>query len=387
MRLFHLIKEDDRIGLAAHRLGQLSALVVADVAGRRADQARDRIFLHIFAHINAHEVVLIVKKHLGKRLCQLGLAHARRAEEQEGADRAARITDARAGAQDGIRYAGDGLLLADHAAVQNFIKTQELIPLPLHQLGNGNARPTRHDAGDLLFGDLVTQKGVLPLFIIRFFFFCGELFFKRRQPPELQLGRLVQVVAVLGALDLRFYRLDLLADPLRLADVLLFPLPARFHFIKLRAQVGKLLADAAEMLLGELIGLLFQGGLLDLELHNFARDLVKLGGHRVHLGFDKGAGLVDQVDRLVGQETVGNIAVGQRCGCDQRGIVDLHAVIDLVALFEAAQDGNCVLHGRLRHQNGLKAAFKSRILLDIFAVFVKRGGTDAMQLPSRQHGL
>ena len=38
-----------RVGLAAHRLGQLAALLVAHVSRRRADQAGDRVFLHVFA--------------------------------------------------------------------------------------------------------------------------------------------------------------------------------------------------------------------------------------------------------------------------------------------------------------------------------------------------
>ena len=36
--LFDLVEEDDRVGPAADRLGQLAALFVADVAGRRADE-------------------------------------------------------------------------------------------------------------------------------------------------------------------------------------------------------------------------------------------------------------------------------------------------------------------------------------------------------------
>ena len=98
MGLFDLVEEDDRVGLAAHRLGELAALLVADVSRRRADQAADREFLHVFAHIDAHDVALIVEERLRERLGELGLADARRAEEEEGADRAALVLDARAGA-------------------------------------------------------------------------------------------------------------------------------------------------------------------------------------------------------------------------------------------------------------------------------------------------
>ena len=49
------------------------------------------------------EVLLVVKQRLGQRLGQLGLADARRAEEQERAERAVRVLDAGAAALDGLR--------------------------------------------------------------------------------------------------------------------------------------------------------------------------------------------------------------------------------------------------------------------------------------------
>src|SRR2546427_5863028 len=45
---------------------------------------------------------------------------------------------------------------------------------------------------------------------------------------------------------------------------------------------------------------------LDLELHDAALDLVDLLGHRVDLHPDAGRRLVHEVDRLVGQEAVGD---------------------------------------------------------------------------------
>ena len=63
-------------------------------------------------------------------------------------------------------------------------------------------------------------------------------------------------------------------------------------------EVRGLLAQGLESLLRRLVLLLLERRLLDLELHHLAGDLVELGGHRVDLGADHGAGLVDQVDRL-----------------------------------------------------------------------------------------
>jgi hypothetical protein len=38
MRLLDLVEEHHGVRLAAHRLGELAALVIADVPGRRADE-------------------------------------------------------------------------------------------------------------------------------------------------------------------------------------------------------------------------------------------------------------------------------------------------------------------------------------------------------------
>ena len=102
VRLFDLVEQHNAVGFAPHGLGELAALVVAHISRRRADQARDGELLHILGHIDAHDVVLVVKEAFGKGLGKLGLAHARGAEEQEAADRAVRVGDAGAGAQNGL---------------------------------------------------------------------------------------------------------------------------------------------------------------------------------------------------------------------------------------------------------------------------------------------
>jgi len=53
--------------VAADGFAKLAAIVVADVAGWRADHARDGVFLDVFAHVKAHDVLLTVEKGLGGR--------------------------------------------------------------------------------------------------------------------------------------------------------------------------------------------------------------------------------------------------------------------------------------------------------------------------------
>ena len=65
---FDLVEQYHLVGSAAHGFGQLHALVVADVARRRANQAADRLALTVFAHIHAHNHQFVVAHTLGQYL-------------------------------------------------------------------------------------------------------------------------------------------------------------------------------------------------------------------------------------------------------------------------------------------------------------------------------
>ena len=164
-------------------------------------------------------------------------------------------------------------------------------------------------------------------------------------------------------------------------------LPLGLHGVGLASQVGQFLLDVLQPLPGSLVVFLLQGGLLDLQLHHPPGDLVQGGGHAVDLRAQPGAGLVHQVDGLVRQEAVGDVAVGQHRRRHQGGILDAHPVVHLVALLEAAQDGDGVLHRGRVDQHRLEAALQGGVLLDVLPVFVQGGGSDRPQLAAGQHRL
>ena len=97
--------------------------------------------------------------------------------------------------------------------------------------------------------------------------------------------------------------------------------------------------------------------------------------------------LVDHIDRLVGHEPVGDVAVGQfRCG-DERFLRVAHLVMFFVDVGEALENLDRVVHRRLGDHHRLEATFEGRILLDVLAVFVDRGRADGVQLASGERGL
>ena len=62
-------------------------------------------------------------------------------------------------------------------------------------------------------------------------------------------------------------------------------------------------------------------------------------------------------------------------------------MVHLVAVLEAAQDADGVLHRRLADEHLLEAALQRGVLFDVLAVLVERGGADQAQLAAGQHRL
>ena len=61
-------------------------------------------------------------------------------------------------------------------------------------------------------------------------------------------------------------------------------------------------------------------------------------------------------------------------------------MMHLIPFFQAAQDGNGVVHARLSHQHLLKAPFQRGVFLDVFPIFIQSGGAYAVQLAPGQGG-
>src|SRR5690554_4244141 len=87
MCLLDLIKEHELIGARADGLCELAALIVADISGRRAEEASDTMRLRIFTHIDPR-IGALIKKAFGDRLRHLGLSDARWAKKEEAPKRA-----------------------------------------------------------------------------------------------------------------------------------------------------------------------------------------------------------------------------------------------------------------------------------------------------------
>src|SRR4051794_34159618 len=321
--LLDLVEEHDGERLAAHLLGELAALFVADVAGGRAEQPADRVLLGVLGHVELDQRVLAAEEELGERLGELGLTDAGGAGEDERATGAARVLQAGTGAADRLGQRLDGVVHADDALVQLVLHVEQSARLLLGQLEDRDAGARRQDLGDELLVDLGHDVHVARL-------------------PLGLTGGLLLAQALL-----------VVADPSSALEVL--------------AVDGRLLPA-------------HEGGDLLVELAQVRRS-------RHPADAQPGARLVDEVDRLVRQEAVVDVAVGHVGRCDERRVGDRHAVVSLVAVTQTLEDLDRVRERRLHHLDGLEAPLEGRVLLDVLAVLVERRRTDRLQLTTGQHRL
>src|SRR5262245_6300338 len=321
--LLDLVQKDDRVRLPADGLGQLAAFVVADVARGRADEPGHGVLLHVLRHVDLDHRVLVAEQELGERAGELRLPDTRGAEEDERAGRALRILDPGPRAADRLGDGDDRLVLADDALVELVLHPDQPLRLGLGQLEDRDPRPHRDDVGDLLLADLRLVGRLLGL------------------PAVLELALL------LGELPLLVAQARGLLELLRLDRLFL------------------LAADLRDLL-------------LELAVARRRRHVLDPHPRR---------GLVDEVDRLVGQVPVLDVAVGEDRGRVQGVVGDLAAVVRLVAVAQPAQDLDRVVHGRLVDADLLEAPLERRVALEVLAVLVERRRADRLHLAAGERRL
>src|SRR5438445_8742095 len=189
-----------------------------------------------------------------------------------------------------------------------------------------------------------------------------QFLLQRRNFTVFQPSRLLEVRHPLRALRLQP---QLLLASLDLADLLdqrFLLLPLRTHRPALFLEIRQLFLDRGQPIFRGAVLLLLERLPLDLQLTDLALDFVELAGETVDLHPQAGSGLIDQVDRLVRQEAVGDVALrehGRRP--DGRGGYP-YPVMDLVLLLQPAQDRDRVLDRGLADEDRLEPSLEGGML-------------------------
>ena len=109
MRLLNLVQQQHAVGRLANGVRQQSAVLVAHIASRRANQLSHRVFLRIFAHVEAQQ---LDAQFLGQHACHLRLAHARGTHKQQCRRWLVVVQQSCLRHLHGLHHLSDGLVLA-----------------------------------------------------------------------------------------------------------------------------------------------------------------------------------------------------------------------------------------------------------------------------------
>ena len=122
-------------------------------------------------------------------------------EEQERADRAARVLEPGPGAADRVGHGLDGLVLADHPLVEALLHVDELAGLALEQAADRDAGPRADDLGDVVGADLLLEQRAGTLQGGQGGLLLGQPVGQLLEGPVLELGGRRVVGLALGLLD------------------------------------------------------------------------------------------------------------------------------------------------------------------------------------------
>ena len=322
VRFFDFVEQDHGIRATTHGFGKLTTFFITDIAGRRTDQTAGGVFLHVLGHVDLDQRIGGAKHEFGEVLREEGFADTSRAEEQERTNGAAWILQIGTGTTQSLADGDDRFVLADDLAFQLGFHLEQLLGFGLFHALKRNAGPFRDDGHDVVFGDID------------------------------------DALLIVGAPALKHIVKTLLGVFLAITQV--------------RGFFEVLFLDGA---------FFFDANLFDLGL-----DDLQFGRTRHGADAGLGTGLVHDVDGLVRQETGGQVTRTEVHGCFQGVFAVLRLVVQLVFAAQTKENLDGVLHGRFLDLHALEAAFERGVLLDVFAILVQRGRTDALQFASAECG-
>src|SRR5438093_2704112 len=387
MRFLDLVEQDHRVGTPTHRFGELPSFLEAHVPRRGADEAGDGVLLHVLRHVDPHHRALIVEEELGERADQLRLSHPGRAEEEERAERTVGILEPGAGATNRVRHGAHRFVLPHDPLLQPLFHVQNLLQLPLDEPLYRDPAPPRDHLGDVLRVHLLLQDLEILLERGEVGAQLLELFLEAGDRSVADFRDAAQIPLALRPLFLNLQVFDPFLRLPDLSDQVALLLPMRAEPRQLPLGARDLLLDLAPPLLRDRVALTLESPALDFRLARPSLDDVDVGGHPVDLDPEPRGGLVDQVDRLVRELTVRHVAMRKRRRRDERGVLDLHPVVNLITFLQAAEDRDRVLGRRFTHVPLLEPPLEVGVLLDPLSILLDGGGADAVKLAAGERRL
>ena len=188
--LLAFVEQDDGVRPAADGLREHTALAVADVAGRRSDEARDGVLFLEFAHVYRYYAAAVAEEQLRERKAGLRLSDAGGACEQEDAERAVGRHEPRRRGLHGARDGAQRRVLPLDALAEQSVELLRDGGLAARHAPRRDSGPVGYNLSDDLGGYLDCDEAafLVQRFVprLRLFEFAAQRLFVLRR---LRLGR------------------------------------------------------------------------------------------------------------------------------------------------------------------------------------------------------
>src|SRR5690242_14482556 len=115
------------MGTAAQLARQLAFLVVSNITGRCTDHARDRVFLHVFRHTHANEMLVGAEDFCCQCAGQFCFAYACGSQEQKNTGGTMVRLETSTSNLDGLGDATYSLILPDDACSETGIQGEQAV--------------------------------------------------------------------------------------------------------------------------------------------------------------------------------------------------------------------------------------------------------------------
>ena len=334
MGLLNLVEQHHTIGLSAHRFGQLSALIVANIPRRSTNQARHTELFLILTHVDTRHHVLVVEEVFGQCFCQFRLSHARCSKENERRYRSFRVLKSGPTAANGIANGIYGLVLSDDTLMEFLLQMEQFVALALQHSTHRNAGPAANDLGDVVCSDLFSDQGLAFLladFIAMALYFVVDLL----HFTVANLGHTLVIALAFGLFGLAFQVFLLFFQLRNLVHFALLCLPTcpeRLHFI---LELGDFLLQESNLL-----RVVFTQNSLSFDFFLLQRSLqfIKLFGYGIAFHAQLCSRFIHQINGLVRQETVGNVTLGELYGRYTSIILYPYLMVVLIPFLQSSQD-------------------------------------------------
>ncbi len=195
---------------------------------------------------------------------------------------------------------------------------------------------------------------------------CCEFLFKGGQLAVADFGHLSVFAGAFSLFGFKAQLFHALFGALQAFYSLFFRIPLGRKLGPLLRQLRQLLFQHREALL---VFFALDGLLLNLELGNLAVQIIQFLRLGIDLQTQLRRRLVHQVNGLVGEEAVRDVALAEQDALNHRLVFDADLVVAFVLLLDAAQNADGGVRIRFFHHHLLEATFQGLVLLEVFLEF------------------